>query len=72
MSVISGIPPAGGCLRAVRPTPPANGCRWPPVVSTAARVLLVLATERGQLHVVTVDPGCGPRGGTLLAQVTVA
>jgi hypothetical protein len=36
-------------------------------------VLLVLATgTRGQLHVVTVDPGCGPRGGTLLAQVTVA
>ena len=36
-------------------------------------VLLVLATgTRGQLHVVTVDPGCGPAGGTLLAQVTVA
>ncbi len=36
-------------------------------------VLLVLATgARGELHVVTVDPGCGPAGGTLLAQVTVA
>jgi hypothetical protein len=36
-------------------------------------VLLVLATgTRGELHVVTVDPGCGPAGGTLLAQVTVA
>lgn len=36
-------------------------------------VLLVLATgARGVLHVVTVDPGCGPAGGTLLAQVTVA
>ncbi len=36
-------------------------------------VLLVLATgARGVLHVVTVDPGCGPAGGTLLAQLTVA
>jgi hypothetical protein len=35
-------------------------------------VLLVLATgTRGGLHVVTVDPGCGPAGGALLAQVTV-
>ena len=35
-------------------------------------VLLVLATgTRGGLHVVTVDPDCGPAGGALLAQVTV-
>ncbi len=35
-------------------------------------VLLVLATgTRGGLHVVTVDPGCGPAGGALLAQVRV-
>ena len=35
-------------------------------------VLLVLATgTRGGLRVVTVDPGCGPAGGALLAQVRV-
>ena len=35
-------------------------------------VLLVLATgTRGGLHVVTVDPDCGPAGGALLAQVRV-
>jgi hypothetical protein len=35
-------------------------------------VLLVLATgTRGGLHVVTVDPECGPAGGALLAQVRV-
>ena len=35
-------------------------------------VLLVLATgTRGGLRVLTVDPGCGPAGGALLAQVTV-
>ena len=35
-------------------------------------VLLVLATgTRGGLRIVTVDPGCGPGGGTLLAQLVV-
>jgi hypothetical protein len=35
-------------------------------------VLLVLATgARGGLRILTVDPGCGPGGGTLLAQVVV-
>jgi hypothetical protein len=35
-------------------------------------VLLVLATgARGGLRILTVDPGCGPGGGTLLSQVVV-
>jgi hypothetical protein len=35
-------------------------------------VLLVLATgTRGGLRIVTVDPTCGPAGGTLLAQLVV-
>jgi len=35
-------------------------------------VLLVLATgTTGGLRIVTVDPGCGPEGGTLRAQVVV-
>ena len=63
------------CLRAVLPDAARErllgGRRV--VLDGRPGVLLVLATgTRGQLHVVTVDPGCGPRGGTLLAQVTVA
>jgi hypothetical protein len=35
-------------------------------------VLLVLATGvRGGLRILTVDPACGPAGGTLIAQVVV-
>jgi hypothetical protein len=63
------------CLRAVLPDAAherlLGGRRV--VLDGRPGVLLVLATgTRGQLHVVTVDPGCGPAGGTLLAQVTVA
>lgn len=63
------------CLRAVLPDAARErllgGRRV--VLDGRPGVLLVLATGmRGQLHVVTVDPGCGPAGGTLLAQVTVA
>ncbi len=63
------------CLRAVLPDAARErllgGRRV--VLDGRPGVLLVLATgTRGQLHVVTVDPGCGPAGGTLLAQVTVA
>ena len=63
------------CLRAVLPDAARErllgGRRV--VLDGRPGVLLVLATgTRGQLHVVTVDPGCGPGGGTLLAQVTVA
>jgi hypothetical protein len=63
------------CLRAVLPDAAGErllgGRRV--VLDGRPGVLLVLATgTRGQLHVVTVDPGCGPAGGTLLAQVTVA
>jgi hypothetical protein len=62
------------CLRAVLPA--AAGERLlggrPVVLDGRPGVLLVLATgTRGGLHVVTVDPDCGPAGGTLLAQVTV-
>jgi hypothetical protein len=63
------------CLRAVLPDAARErllgGRRV--VLDGRPGVLLVLATgTRGQLHVVTVDPRCGPAGGTLLAQVTVA
>ncbi|WP_232661211.1 hypothetical protein [Pseudonocardia sp. TRM90224] len=63
-----------GCLRAVRP-----GSVDPAVALLGARhveyegrpgVLMVLATGRlGSFHVVVVDPGCGPEGGTLLGYV---
>jgi hypothetical protein len=43
------------------------------VLDGRAGVLLVLATgTRGELRIVTVDPGCGPGGGTLLATLVVA
>ncbi|MBL8925844.1 MAG: hypothetical protein JNM77_06345 [Pseudonocardia sp.] len=63
------------CLRAVLPDAAGErllgGRRV--VLDGRPGVLLVLATgTRGQLRVVTVDPGCGPAGGTVLAQVTVA
>lgn len=63
------------CLRAVLPDAAGErllgGRRV--VLDGRPGVLLVLATgTRGQLRVVTVDPGCGPEGGTVLAQVTVA
>ena len=75
-SAISSIPPAGrpACAPSC-PTPPANGCSvaaaW---CSTAAQECSSCSprVRAAQLHVVTVDPGCGPAGGTLLAQVTVA
>jgi hypothetical protein len=62
------------CLRAVLPD--AAGLRLlggrRVVLDGRPGVLLVLATgTRGGLDVVTVDPGCGPAGGTLLARVTV-
>jgi hypothetical protein len=62
------------CLRAVLPASVGErllgGRRV--VLDGRPGVLLVLATgARGGLHVVTVDPGCGPAGGALLAQVTV-
>ena len=62
------------CLRAVLPAVAGErllgGRRV--VLDGEPGVLLVLATgTRGGLHVVTVDPDCGPAGGTLLAQVRV-
>lgn len=62
------------CLRAVLPA--AAGQRLlggrRVVLDGEPGVLLVLATgTRGGLHVVTVDPDCGPGGGALLAQVRV-
>ena len=62
------------CLRAVLPD--ATGQRLlggrRVVLDGRPGVLLVLATgTRGGLRVVTVDPGCGPAGGALLAQVRV-
>jgi hypothetical protein len=66
------------CLRAVLPAAPpgAAGERLlggrRVVLDGRPGVLLVLATgTRGGLHVVTVDPDCGPAGGALLAQVRV-
>jgi hypothetical protein len=63
-----------GCLRAVLPDAAGQqllgGRRV--VLDGRSGVLLVLATgTRGGLRVVTVDAGCGPAGGTLIAQVTV-
>jgi len=62
------------CLRAVLPDAAGErllgGRRV--VLDGRPGVLLVLATgTRGGLRVVTVDPGCGPAGGALLAQVRV-
>ncbi|MGZ8749534.1 MAG: hypothetical protein ACXWYP_01505 [Pseudonocardia sp.] len=62
------------CLRAVLPA--AAGQRLlggrRVILDGQPGVLLVLATgTRGGLHVVTVDPDCGPAGGALLAQVRV-
>jgi len=62
------------CLRAVLPAAAGRqllgGRRV--VLDGEPGVLLVLATgTRGGLHVVTVDPDCGPGGGALLAQVRV-
>ena len=62
------------CLRAVLPAAAGQqllgGRRV--VLDGEPGVLLVLATgTRGGLHVVTVDPDCGPAGGALLAQVRV-
>lgn len=62
------------CLRAVLPEAAGErllgGRRV--VLDGRPGVLLVLATgTRGGLRVVTVDPDCGPAGGSLLAQVTV-
>jgi hypothetical protein len=62
------------CLRAVLPEAASERLLGGRRVLLDGRpgVLLVLATgTRGGLHVVTVDPGCGPVGGALLAQVTV-
>ncbi len=63
------------CLRAVAPDAAGEtllgGRRV--VLDGRPGVLLVLATGvRGGLRILTVDPGCGPAGGTLLAQVVVA
>lgn len=63
-----------GCLRTVAPAALdeqlLGGRRV--VLDGRPGVLLVLATgTRGGLRIVTVDPGCGPEGGTLLAQVVV-
>jgi hypothetical protein len=60
-----------GCLMAVAlavpPAAPLLGGRRVELDSREA-VLLVLASGRlGTFHVVVVDPGCGPAGGTLLA-----
>ena len=62
------------CLRAVLPDAAGErllgGRRV--VLDGRPGVLLVLATgTRGGLHVVTVDPECGPAGGALLAQLRV-
>jgi hypothetical protein len=63
-----------GCLRAVAPAAVdeklLGGRRV--VLEGRPGLLLVLATgTRGGLRIVTVDPGCGPAGGSLLAQVVV-
>jgi hypothetical protein len=65
-----------GCLRAVAPAGVASDARLlggrDVVLDGRDGVLLLLATgERGSLHVVVVDPGCGPEGGVLLGARTI-
>jgi hypothetical protein len=63
-----------GCLRTVAPAAVDEALLGGRRVVLDGRpgVLLVLATgTRGGLRIVTVDPACGPGGGTLLAQVLV-
>jgi anti-sigma-K factor RskA len=65
----------GACLRAVAPVAADERLLGGRQVVLDGRpgVLLVLATgSRGGLRIVTVDPGCGPEGGTLLTQLVVA
>jgi hypothetical protein len=60
------------CLRAVAPAAAGEALLGGRRVVLDGRpgVLLVLATgTTGGLRIVTVDPGCGPQGGTLLAQL---
>jgi hypothetical protein len=62
------------CLRVVAPAAAGEALLGGRRVVLDGRpgVLLVLATgARGGLRILTVDPGCGPGGGTLLAQVVV-
>jgi hypothetical protein len=65
-----------GCLRAVAPTgvAPDAGLLGGRDVVLGGRdgvLLLLAAGERGRLHVVVVDPGCGPEGGVLLGARTI-
>jgi hypothetical protein len=65
-----------GCLRAVGPAgvaPDAQllGGRDVVLGGRDGVLLLLAAGERGRLHVVVVDPGCGPRGGMLLDARTI-
>jgi hypothetical protein len=62
------------CLRAVAPAAVGEALLGGRRVVLDGRpgVLLVLATgTTGGLRIVTVDPGCGPDGGTLRAQLVV-
>jgi hypothetical protein len=62
------------CLRAVAPAATDEALLGGRQVVLDGRpgILLVLATGRGTgLRILTVDPGCGPGGGTLLAEVVV-
>jgi hypothetical protein len=63
-----------GCLRTVAPAALDEELLGGRQVVLDGRpgVLLVLATgTRGGLRIVTVDPSCGPEGGTLLTEVVV-
>jgi hypothetical protein len=63
-----------GCLRSVAPAAAGEALLGGRRVVLGGRpgVLLVLATgTRGGLRILTVDPGCGPGGGSLIAQIVV-
>lgn len=65
-----------GCLRAVAPPGVAPDARLlggrDVVLGGRDGVLLLLAAgERGRLHVVVVDPACGPDGGVLLDAMSI-
>jgi anti-sigma factor RsiW len=65
-----------GCLRAVAPSgvapdAPLLGGRDVVLDGRHGVLLLLAAGGRGRLHVVVVEPGCGPDGGVLLGALTI-
>jgi hypothetical protein len=65
-----------GCLRTVAvpevaPESPLLGGRHVEFEGRAGVLLVLASGDLGRLHVLVVDPGCGPAGGTLLHAETI-